>query len=409
MVRRRGAGVRRRGTAIVAAVALFGASGCAASGPATLERAGGTAVDTELIGTDRAVPLPGPIAPVVPSPVPSPTTAPEPTPAPSTTTTTTSTTTTLPPQPVAWPGERFEGFTLWGPQARHYEAPMATASLREITALGAGTIAVSPAWFQSGAHDDAIGRVAGRTVSDDDLRALLDRAEADGIRTVLKPHVDRLDDGWRGDIAPSDADAWFASYTAMLAHYAAIARDHGVDLFVVGTELHGTSTDTARWRGVVDAARREFAGPVTYGALSFEVDQIGFWDALDLVAVHAYWPLSDTATSDRSTLAAAWAPIIDELEGHSVRLQRPIMFTEAGYTSRSGSTTEPSSWSTSDRADESEQAAAYAALLDATAPHDWFAGVLWWNWKLDDDPTGLDFTPEAKLAADEVAARWSAG
>ena len=56
---------------------------------------------------------------------------------------------------------------------------------------------------------------------------------------------------------------------------------------------------------LIGDVRRVYTGTLTYGAnWGDEVEQITFWDALDLVGVSFYEPLTDAKTASVATLRA---------------------------------------------------------------------------------------------------------
>lgn len=99
------------------------------------------------------------------------------------------------------------------------------------------------------------------------------------------------------------------------------------------------------WRTVVSAVRRIYHGQLTYAANFDQYDRVGFWDALDLIGVNAYFSLRrGLGPADLPTLERGWAEVLDDLEAFraGAGLQdRPVLFTEIGYTYRRHSTIEP--------------------------------------------------------------------
>jgi hypothetical protein len=91
----------------------------------------------------------------------------------------------------------------------------------------------------------------------------------------------------------------------------------------------------------------------------------------------------------------------------SAQYGRKILFTEAGFTSQQGTTTDPSNWMISKTPNEAEQAAAYQALLATFSDQPWWAGVYWWVWAVlpGSEAAPLDFSPRGK-AAEWVIRRW---
>ena len=61
---------------------------------------------------------------------------------------------------------------------------------------------------------------------------------------------------------------------------------------------------------IVDAVRQVYKGRITYAANWDKVGEVGFWDALDVIGVHAYFPLADGDNPDAETLRRGWdAPL----------------------------------------------------------------------------------------------------
>lgn len=99
--------------------------------------------------------------------------------------------------------------------------------------------------------------------SDQSLRAAIRRARRQGLHVFLKPQVDILVGGWRGEItfsSESNWEAWFHSYRAFISHYARLAQEEGVELFSVGVELDAARHREADWRNVVQSVRELFRG-----------------------------------------------------------------------------------------------------------------------------------------------------
>jgi peptidoglycan/xylan/chitin deacetylase (PgdA/CDA1 family) len=166
--------------------------------------------------------------------------------------------------------------------------------------------------------------------------------------------------------------------------------------------------DRDHWLDVIWVVRARYHGTLVYAANFNEYVDVSFWDSLDLIGIDAYWSLSQRPTSDAAVLERAWQPIRADLAAFAAKNHRRILFTEAGYTSERGTTTLPYSWTISQTPDQSEQAAAYQALLASFDKQSWWAGVFWWVWDVLPDEGGdhtLDFSPRGKLA-ENVVRRW---
>ena len=159
----------------------------------------------------------------------------------------------------------------------------------------------------------------------------------------LTPHV-YLPVESRSAIRPDDRVAWFASYTVFISYYAAMAQRLGVEQFAVDSELASISDDRPGWLQIIREVRARYNGTVLYAAEPDEAKRVPFWDALDLIGIDAYIPLSTAPTTDVAALQQAWEPILAQMAEGSARYGRKILFTEAGYTSHEGTTTQPNNW-----------------------------------------------------------------
>jgi hypothetical protein len=122
-----------------------------------------------------------------------------------------------------------------------YTGPGADQALAELAATGAEWMALIVTCYQETYLDTEITCDLPRTPTNDDLIHAIQAAHGLGLRVMLKPHVDLNDDPghWRGDIGKGFAseaewEAWFASYQAVIAHYARLAQVQGVEGFSVG-------------------------------------------------------------------------------------------------------------------------------------------------------------------------------
>jgi hypothetical protein len=298
------------------------------------------------------------------------------------------------------------------------------ATLDDLVATGVGWVALipfgwQPRWDVPEVRLRTTGVRWGET--DEGLRQIVERAQARGLRTLLKPHIwliDEVPGQWRGTIGfDSDEDwqAWEADYRALVLHYAALAAETGVDMVSIGIELHrATSERPDFWRALIDDVRRVYDGPLTYGAnWDGEATAIQFWDRLDYIGVHAYFPVTSRLDASVGQIERGWGPHVRLLDALCARWQRPILFTEVGYRSIAGAGVQPWNYGVRAAADAQEQADLYEGLFRAFWERDWFAGVFLWEWdadlRADSDLTqDDDYTPQGKPAM-EVLRRWYGG
>jgi len=246
-------------------------------------------------------------------------------------------------------------------------------------------------------------------------------ARQQGIRSLLKPHLwVRSRGAWPGDInmsSPADWDAWFASYSAFVLHYARLAEAGRFDGLCIGTELqHATEPAHEKaWRRLIRQVRQVYHGPLTYAAnWSGEYQQVRFWDALDYVGIQAYFPLSAAANPPLDTLERGWLPHLRTLAAWQKKVKKPIVFTEIGYKTTPDAAARPWEWPTRQASsappDEATQARCYEAMFRACWGQSWLKGLFIWKWYpglAADGPARhhADFTPQHK-PAEAVLTRW---
>ena len=105
------------------------------------------------------------------------------------------------------------------------------------------------------------------------------------------------------------------------------------------------------WIALIGAVREVYTGPVGYAANFDQYHEVGFWEHLDVMGINAYFKLRDHLLEpgqDRGDLEPlltdGWRRVLAEI--HSFRQRegvtdRPVIFTEMGYTFRANSTLQP--------------------------------------------------------------------
>lgn len=156
------------------------------------------------------------------------------------------------------------------------------------------------------------------------------------------------------------------------------------------------------WRALLQETRRHYSGALTYAANFDQYQDVGFWDALDLIGVNAYFRLRDPeslAPATEDVLHAGWTRVLSELDAFRRAeglTSRRVLFTELGYVARENCTLQPWSYAgfdilgpPSDRRlfiwedqtpNRSERTRAVEALAAALADFPgMFAGALYWK------------------------------
>jgi hypothetical protein len=315
----------------------------------------------------------------------------------------------MPAIPDASPGfQKGLNYTAWARE--QLSTPESDHSLKNLANTGANWVAIVVFGYQQTYTSTVITHDPSRTPTDEELAHAIAAAHDLGLKVMLKPHVDlRHDrDHWRGNIGEAFIDeaqwqAWFASYSAFINHYAKLAQAQDVEQFCVGTELVGTTHREAAWREIVANVREHFSGPITYaGNHGTEDVGIAWWDAVDFIGIDAYYVLTDKTDPTLDELKAAWIDkgYIDTLADLAKKYDRPILITEIGYRSADGTIKTPWDWDDLPL-DLQEQADAYQAALDVLWGQPWLAGIYWWNWDINPQKGGAedkDYTPYGKPA-----------
>jgi len=306
------------------------------------------------------------------------------------------------------PAEKLRGLAWVG-------GPRVTArEVAPVAMLGANWIAQTPfGWMRAPDSPDVRLATSNRVYwgeSDEGLAETHRLARAQGVKTLLKPHL-WLHGSWPGAVSMKSGEdwkTWFASYTVFALHYAELAEREGFEMFAVGNELKEASAHESEWRELIARTREVYHGPITYAANWDEADKVPFWDAVDYIGVNAYFPLADEgARVTADSLARAWAPTAARLAALSAGVGRPLIFTEIGYRADPACAVRPWEWSGSSGG-ESCQAAAYEAMLRVFWTRPWFAGAFVWKWFPDGDHDhGEDraFSPQGR-PGERVLKRW---
>jgi len=331
-------------------------------------------------------------------------------------------------------GEIFEWESVtqpsyWGRQIIDAEGQ---AAMGQIIATGANTVTIIPNFFQENKFSNEVklndGDPGNPWDNESDTFAEVEQsilvAKARGLKVVLKPHVESDNRVWRAEFQPTDPKAWFDSYKAMMVEYAKVAQRAGAEMICVGTEMMSMTdptkvcsdgkTYTQKWVEIIDAVRAVYSGKVTYAATYWETPKIGFWDKVDYIGIDAYLPLTpkhpegDPSPYDPTVgeMIDAWTKphfdswIRDTLHGGrsavdyykflSEKYGKQVLFTEVGYRSLDGATTDPGVFGGREGgpADYEEQVHAYEALFHVMENYggQWLAGAFLWSYYSFENP-----------------------
>ena len=209
-------------------------------------------------------------------------------------------------------------------------------------------------------------------------------AHAQGLKVMLKPHMWIGHGTFTGHYDLTTEEDWKTfekGYGEYLLNFARIADTTHVELYCIGTEMQTFVKKRPQfWFQIIREIREIYKGPLTYAENWDTYQDVPFWEELDFVGVDAYFPLSEAQSPDVAEIKKGWQKHLKTLGNFAGKVQRPILFTEFGYTSSDYATRRP--WETArDQPDnEALQARAYVALFEEAWAKEWMAGGFAWKW-----------------------------
>jgi uncharacterized membrane protein len=318
-------------------------------------------------------------------------------------------------------GFQYNGITQVSWWFDEYDSAAGGTSRAALRDTGANWMGLLVTWYQQDASSTVIARHPdpNKDHTDARIRTAIRDAHSRGLQVMLKPHVDALNGQWRGDFNPSNAAAWFQSYTQFIVHYAQIAQEEGAELFCMGTEFKTISgaANRDRWVAVISAIRNAYGGPLTYAAnATFPADEftsVSFWDQLDIIGLDGYFTLTDQNNPTLAQLISAWTSnrfgenIVAAVQNFASSRQKPLIFTEIGYKSTDGTNREPWNFGLSGAVDTAEQRDCYEAAFTVWSQQStWMRGLFWWAWPVPPPAANDgDYNPRSK-PAETVLRTW---
>ena len=280
--------------------------------------------------------------------------------------------------------------------------------LDEIEEVGATDVQIVTRWSQHDVRSSTMGPTLGLSPTDLELRTVLRTAHAKNLRSFLMPiiHVEhRAQGAWRGALEPHDPDAWWHGYERFILHHAKIAEDEDVDLFAIGSELVTLESQQARWNVLITQVRATYHGRITYSANWDHFEPVRIWDAVDVVGISVYPPLSTSPHPTEAELVAGWTTFARHLRSWATRTDRNYMFTEIGYPSAPFAASRPWIHSSRGPADLELQRLCYRAMFRTWQDDERLTGIFVWNWFGIGGPEDPSHTPRNK-PAQAVLSHW---
>lgn len=233
-----------------------------------------------------------------------------------------------------------------------------------------------PAGIQETPQSEEISYLTDFTMSDDELKEMIEYAQGLGLRVALKPTVNCKNGTWRAHISFFEEDVpcepkwcnWFESYSSFQCHYAAIAQENGCEMHIAGCEMVMSEHRESEWRQVIDDIRGEFKGIVSYNTDKYQEHNVNWWDCVDVISSSGYYPLND------------WENQLDRIERVVAKFRKPFFFAETGCMSTAGSGKMPNNWNVWGDVRLAEQAEWYSAMFTACTNRPWVSGFAAWAW-----------------------------
>lgn len=289
-------------------------------------------------------------------------------------------------------------------------------SIDEIAALGADTVKFVVDARQENGSSSKIWLDLRMTPTPEALSRLIRHAKSRNLRVILMPIVllDKPRGGeWRGQIRPESWDDWWDSYRDMILHFSWIAEGAGADVFVVGSELVSTETEThlPQWRRTIAEIRKVFRGRLTYSSNWDHYTHVKFWDDLDFIGMNSYWKLGDDRDVSVGEIVKRWGAIQKELFAFQRKINKPILLLEVGWASMSNMAHEPWNYTEYESVaplDIDLQKKLYEGFFRAWFGRPELGGFCIWEWPAEGG--GLDdrgYTPKQK-PAEAILRQWLA-
>jgi hypothetical protein len=306
-----------------------------------------------------------------------------------------------------------------------YGTPAYDRALVDCARMGATWIAVTP-----------FGRVADLRGTGVDLtfeapfegneravRRAIEMAHAHGLRVMLVPHLWVESGEWRALIDPKTDEGWARwadSYGAFVLTWARVAEEEAAEMFSAGVELRTwvTGPRAPSFSALVRQIRGLYHGALTYSANWDDVEDTVVLGDLDVIGINAFYPLAEHDGAGWGDLLAGGRRVRDRVHALAEAWEKPVLFTEIGYTTRRDPAVKPWIWPdgmTDVRIDQQAQADAYRALLAPILEEPDFAGFFVWRVYSDPDDVSQEaewgFSPRGKLAElvvrDAFATGWA--
>ena len=294
-----------------------------------------------------------------------------------------------------------------------YDSDALHDNLLRIRDIGAETVILTQTFFQVGTTGSEPKAVPFATAAFDALENIVEDAHKLGLSVRLAIVVNLAEEGrnpgdWRGFIRPGDPERWWDTYRGIVLDAARFARVNDIEALTIGVELSSLEPDEAEWRSLIDAVRRDagYEHLVGYQVNFDKVTDFTWGDAVDYLAVAAFWPLATRGNEPLESLMVSWDGIGAEIDAWMAENPDVVLeFGEVGYVSQPYAAVYPFSWKPdrSRRLSLEEQETSYLSLEYMLRNSPRIAGVgIFASTEGDLVPDDIGYSPFGKPAEDVV-------
>lgn len=306
-----------------------------------------------------------------------------------------------------------------------YGSPAYARTLLESRAWGANWVAITPFGRTMDLKPTGVDLTFESPFEKnrEDIVSAIHMAHRSGLRVFLVPHIWVESGEWRAEIDPGSPEAWDTwadNYETFIITWARVAEETKADLLSVGVELRSwvTTFHAPRFVDLIHRVREVFHGPITYSANWDDVMDTVILGELDVIGINAFFPLTDHENASFEVLLDGGYRVSDQVRELAHTWNRPVLFTEVGYTTRKDPALRPWEWPDSLQnvvIDETAQALAYKALLLPLIDEPDFAGFFVWRVYADPDDVSQEsewgFSPRGKhaelIVRDAFSSHWA--
>lgn len=234
------------------------------------------------------------------------------------------------------------------------------------------------------------------------------QAKQNELKVLLLPIVllrNAAKKEWRGKLKPADKAEWFDSYCELMQQIAIIAETNDVDMLSIGSEFSSLEDEIDSWTYILNTVKESFTGEITYSVNWDSIEDLSFIDQIDLLGISGYFSLTNKDDPTEAELYKKWIAIRDSLKVIQQKIEKPIFFSELGYTSQNGTNKDPWNYFISSEVDLQEQVDCYSAFTKAWINEDWLAGVFFYDWFGEGGNCDLGYTMRKKPVL-KILSQW---